>query len=336
MIKKTYYELLNISEDATIDNVEKAYKRVKDLYSDGSDALYSLVSKEERQGILTELEKAHAILTDPEKREVYDVEIDKTKNERIVTPEVDLSSILHTEDSAINKPPLKAVISDFTHSATLIKPLIIFDESMRMLNEQYRILFTRLEDIFIKKSNNVFAITSSVKGEGKTMTSIYLTSVMAATFGKKTLLIEADIRRPTFSSYFTWDKGTPGLRDVLNGSVEAVDAVMKLKNSLLHIIHAGRNVPATEPINAVRMSELIKTFKDQFEYIVIDCTPIIPLADINIISRVVDGILLVVRAGETQRATVLKASKMIASENILGIVLNQAYASTLSLQDYYY
>jgi len=336
MIKKNYYELLNISQDATVGDVERAYNGIRDLYNDESDALYSLVSKEDKEQILSELEKAHSTLTDPEKRRAYDIEFEITHNEGVATAEVELSSILHEGKSTIGQAPLKAVRSDFTHTATLINPLIVSNESKRIFAEQYRVLFTRLEDLFIKRKANIFAITSALKGDGKTVTAVNLTSVMAGAFAKKTLLIEADMRKPMFSSYFNWEKGTPGLREILTGSVRPADAVMKLDGSMLHIIHAGLDVPITDPINASRMDDMLKEFRTQFEYIIIDSPPIIPLADINILSRLVDGLLLVVRAGVTPRDSVLKATKMITENNIIGIVLNDADASTISIENYYY
>jgi len=337
MLKKNYYELLNISKTATIGEVEKAYKNVRNLYSDGSDALYSLVSDEDKVDILTELEKAYSTLTDPEKRRTYDVdELEKAKDLHMATRELDLSSILHNNDSGIKKTTLKAVSYNFKHSATLIAPLIVSDETQRVFNDQYRILFTRLEDLFIKKQHKIFAITSAVKAEGKTITSVNLTSVMSVAFAKKTLLIEADLRRPSFRSFFNWNKDIPGLRDILTSGVKPADAIMKLDDSMLHIIHAGIDTPSMDPINASPMDELLKELRNQFEYIIVDCPPIIPSADINILSRLVDGMLIVVRAGETSRDNVLKATKIVNEKNIIGIVLNDAKATTISLENYYY
>lgn len=240
-------------------------------------------------------------------------------------------SLLHLHNS----------VSESSHKErqplTLRAPLTVMNENDPMMTEQYRILYTRIEEILSSSSYKCFAVTSAVKGEGKTFTSMNMAYLIAHEFKKKVLLIEGDFKNPSVSSYFLPGLPTTGLIDVVRGTAELNDSVLQVKNSNLYILPAGGRVKnSAEFLSSSRMYKILSTLKAEFDIIIIDSPPILSLADMNILSKLVDGVLMVVRAGETPKDIVLKAVNSLSSGKIIGVILNGAERSMKKYERYYY
>jgi receptor protein-tyrosine kinase/non-specific protein-tyrosine kinase len=199
--------------------------------------------------------------------------------------------------------------------------------------EQYRLLRSKLSSLNGNHSNNVIAITSARKGEGKSLTAVNLAIIMAEDQKKKILLIDGDMRKPSIHTFLNC-KSEYGLIDLLAKKVDIESAIVPSGIKNLSLLLAGGQVERpSELISVSLLKEIIEKLRKRFDYIIIDSAPIIPFADMSILADVVDGILLVVMAEKTPKEMVLQALKSLNKENILGVVFNN---SRRRLQNMYY
>lgn len=318
-MEKNYYDLLKIPYETTEAAIKEAYGRAKTMYSNDSAATCSPFSNEQREAMLAEITDAYNTLKDPLKRRTYDDERASSARENNTDNEKSLL-FLHNSVSESSQKDRKSV--------TLKTPLAVMNENDPMTTEQYRILYTRIEEIISSNSYKCFAVTSAVKGEGKTLTSMNMAYLMAHEFKKKVLLIEGDLKNPSLSPYFLTGLPAKGLIDVVRGNAELNDSIVQLKNSNLYILPAGGRVKnSSEFLSSDRMHKILSSLKEEFDILIIDSPPILSLADMNILSKLVDGVLLVVRAGETPKDIVLKAVHSLSSDKIIGVILNGAERS---------
>jgi len=207
--------------------------------------------------------------------------------------------------------------------------LTAVEESDSMVTEQYRILYTKISDWIENKAKKVFAISSAMPGDGKTVTALNLAIVTARDFGKKTLLLEGDFRRPSMSLYLKVEL-EDGLVDLLLSETDIQSTLIPFADTLIPFANDNLSVlPAVKSVkNSIgllssrRMQELLETVKKQYDVILIDAPPVLPLADMGLFEKVVDGIVLVVRAEGTPRGALLRAIDTLATHKLVGIVLN--------------
>ena len=207
--------------------------------------------------------------------------------------------------------------------------------------EQYRILYTKIQEM-LSPGEKVIAVSSSIAGEGKTMTTFNLGVVLARDFDKKVILIEGDLKRPAFSRY-GFSEGT-GLVNILRGeaSLELADTEIihpfpsdEVKG--LAILTAGQTVANTSSLlSSPQLRSLLKSLSEEYDYVLIDTPPVLPLSDMNIFKSMVDGILFVVRAGKTYQHDVLRALNVLDSDRLMGFVLNDVSRSMGSYYGGYY
>ncbi len=327
--EKNYYEFLEITPAAGLEEIEAACRSAKAIYSDDSVAVYSLYTAEERQEMLTRLGDMHATLTDPVKRKGYDEYLRSTGIAR--RHDWDVHSVQAGKDIFEEYTEVGA----FKDKLSLRQPLTVMDGQDPMVVERYRILYMKLEQAALKNSYKTFAITSSVKGEGKTMTALNLSYVMATEFKKKVLLVESDLRNPTISTSWLDMGRLHGLVDVLKGDSDCRASINRLEDTNLYFLPARCSVKNSSVLlDSPNMRTVLNKAKEDFDYVIVDSPPILPLADISILSKAVDGLLLVVRAGVTPKDIVAKAVNSLPRQNIIGIVLNGA--DDAHMKKYYY
>lgn len=207
--------------------------------------------------------------------------------------------------------------------------LVSVDEPDSIITEQYRILYAKLYELQKEKSQKVFAISSSMQGEGKTLTTLNLAVVTARDFGKRTLLLEGDFKAPAISKYLEAELES-GLVDLLLGKddiqstlIPVADTLIPFADDNLSLLPAVKSVRNSSGLlSSQRMRDLLETLRGQYDFIFIDAPPILPLSDMQVFEEVVDGILVVVRAEKTPRDTLSKAVHALQTDKISGIVLN--------------
>lgn len=327
--EKTYYEMLGIPATAPVSEIEQAYRKSKSLYDNDTMALYSLYSAEERQEKLKMLEDIYQTLTDPVKRRSYDEYIGKSSSGATG----DWSPGIGADSRDIHDEYNQA--GAFRDRIGFKKQLALMDSRDTMICERYRILYTRLEQISARRSLKSFAVTSAIKGEGKTVTSLNLAWLMANEFGRKVLLIESDFRNPSISSNYLSMGRLSGLVDVLKGDADIKSAISRYEDTDLYILPARASVKNSSMlIDSQGMRNVLDRAKNDFDYVIVDSPPILPLVDMNILSRLVDGLLLVVKAGSTPKDLVRKAINSLPARNVAGVILNGADDN--HMKKYYY
>ena len=170
----------------------------------------------------------------------------------------------------------------------------------------------------------VVAITSSVPGEGKSTFSVNWALNVAKS--KKTLLIEADLRRPSVANALALEGGEAGLSDVLAGEVALEEALHSVEGSQLRVLAAGKAPP--DPIDLLasrRFSELLDGLRQQYDLIVIDCPPVQLVSDALVVGRQTNGLIYLVKADDTPVSMAKTGLKRVMESGIkvIGVVLNQ-------------
>ena len=203
--------------------------------------------------------------------------------------------------------------------------------------EKFRALVARLEYLHKQSELTRFQVTSSVISEGKTLVSGNVAVTLAKHFGSKTLLIEGDLHRPTLATILGLSK-LPGLSHWWSGRDQDLEQfVCKVDGLPLWFLPAGK--PCDRPSDLLRSARFVKAFAElasQYEWVVVDSTPIVPIVDVNLWSRLVDGTLLVVREGVTPVSALKLGLQALDHPNLIGMVLNDAAAVNESKYDAQY
>lgn len=221
------------------------------------------------------------------------------------------------------KPEVQYVVKRVEN--TKIEPHVVaFHDPSSPIGEQYKIIRTNIQSMKTTKDLKVFSITSSINGEGKTVTAINLVIEMARDLnGKNILLIDADMRKGRVAQYLGLNR-VPGLAEILKGEVEPDVTFVSPNVDNLTIIPAGK-VPKNpaELLGSKKMKVILESLRARFDYIFIDTPPVMPLADPCILGAMADGVIMVAQAGRTQRDMIKHAEQRLtqAHANILGYVI---------------
>lgn len=331
-LKKNYYETLGVSPNASQGEIDLAYQKNRRLFTEGSDAVYSLYTEEEKRERLESLNAAYKTLSNQQKKREYDMTLGKVVHGD-GTYEVDLGYIFGRKDKESSAAPEPVVRQGHYRQAHFIKTIAAMDRAEQVASEQFKLLSSRLEQANKKAGQKVMAFTSAIKGEGKSAVSLNTAYMLATAFGRSVVFVECDLRKPSSLQEQVAIEG-PGLAEVLKGEASLDDAIFTLEDTGLSVISAGvfdRNTP--DIIGSAATASFISSLRQRFEIVVLDCPPVIPLADMSIIEKLVDALVLVVRAGSTSRQLVTSAIEALDRKKFLGAVLNGAETK---LEKYYY
>jgi len=193
------------------------------------------------------------------------------------------------------------------------KPLIVQDSPQSVRAEAFRTLRTNLQFLDIESSAKSFVITSSIPSEGKTTTAANL-AIALADSGAQVVIIDADLRRPKLASYMGLE-GAVGLTDVLIARVNLADALQPWGRGNLVVLPSGAIPPnPSELLGSRAMAALLRTLEGEFDVVIIDLPPLLPVTDAALVSKLTTGALLVVAAGRTHKGEF--AGAITALENV--------------------
>lgn len=217
-----------------------------------------------------------------------------------------------------------------------------WDKRSPILAESFRATLTSLKRELIRNRNaKAILVTSARAGDGKTTMVANLGIALAET-GKRVLIIDADFRRPRLASIFHVND-EPGLADLIEGS-EPVELLTQETVSRETSVPGLFVIPSGKPIGSLskllsspRFPALLKGVRDQFDFILCDAPPILPMADSRLIAQMTDGVVLVVRAGITDKVSLQSVHLCLAEDGvpIIGTVLNCWEPDTSELRSYY-
>ena len=202
---------------------------------------------------------------------------------------------------------------------------LINDESNFMVKEAYKMLRTNIIFSLPEEESSIILVTSSYPLEGKTTNCANL-AVVFSQMGEKTLLIDADLRKPRAHKLFKLTSKT-GLSNVLRNLCTIDEATQKTAYENLDVMASGHIPPnPAELLASDEMKELLSELKKKYKYILIDTPPVNVVSDALILAPVVSGIVLVVRQDVTVHKSVAESLEKIhfTGTKILGFILNDS------------
>ena len=207
---------------------------------------------------------------------------------------------------------------------------LITEKSPFHVSESFNTLRTNVIYSAAAAKNPIFAVTSDVAAAGKTVAAANL-AISLANLGKKVLLVECDMRCPSFSKLFG-KKVANGLSELLAGIVEdTADVVSKYENTTLDVLLCGKIPPnPSELLSSYRMTELAESWRGTYDYVILDMPPIGEVYDAGVVAKLVNGYILTVRANHSNITNVKDAVERIESVNgsVLGMILNDVNVKT--------
>ncbi len=204
------------------------------------------------------------------------------------------------------------------------------------LLESYRVLRTNVRFATVGSESTSILVTSTVPGEGKSLTVANLAVAMALD-GRSVIAVDTDLRRPTLHQKFDCDQ-RPGLTNVLVGNTELDDALQETAIPGLRVLATGPLPPnPAELLNSPAMRNLHGMLRERADVVIYDSPPFLASADAQVLSADVDGVLYVVQFGEARKSAIRHANDLLsqAHANVMGIVFNKITLSGIR-DDYYY
>jgi len=215
--------------------------------------------------------------------------------------------------------------------------LIMELNPMSHISEAYRTLKTNIQFSKWDETLRTIVVTSTLAGEGKTTTICNL-AISYAKEGKKVLLIDGDMRKPTIHRIFSINNRI-GLSNVLANQYTVSEVIRSSSIDNLNILPSGPIPPnPVELLSSPNLTVMLKDIRESYDMILIDTPPILSVADGLIISSLSDGVVLVVQAGKVKRQLIIKSKEKLeyVKAPILGAVLNNKKSKKIETQYYEY
>ena len=224
--------------------------------------------------------------------------------------------------------------AESSESGSRAEDLVVLHEPRSVVAEAFRSMRTAVLFSAPGAPPRVILLTSAGVGEGKTFTSLNLATTLADS-GSRVLLIDADLRRAGCHRAFGI-VNERGLSSFLSGQVTLAEAIRVLDAPKLSFIPAGPTPPnPAELVGSSRMRDTLEQLRDEYDFVIIDSPPTLPVTDAVVLAREADGIVLVVKGHDTPRELVRRARDQLvnAGAHILGALVNNV---DLGWGDLYY
>ncbi|VXB01279.1 polysaccharide biosynthesis tyrosine autokinase [Frigoribacterium sp. 9N] len=221
------------------------------------------------------------------------------------------------------------------HTEASSAPLVVNNDPRSPLAESYRALRTNLQFVSFEGRSRTFIVTSAMPGEGKSTTAANLAVCLAET-GASVLLVDADLRRPRVAEVMGLE-GAVGLTDLLVGRAELVDVVQPWGRLGLHVLPSGTVPPnPSELLGSLAMASLVSTVEVDYDFVIIDTPPLLPVTDAAVLSRCVSGVIVATAAQRSSRHQLKQALAAVSEigSRTLGVVLTMAPTKGLGAYGY--
>ena len=192
--------------------------------------------------------------------------------------------------------------------------IITVEEPLSLAAESYRRIKTSLEFANVDKQPQVVQVVSSMQGEGKSVTVLNLAATYAED-SKKVIVVDLDFRRPKLHRSFNVENKN-GITDVLAGHIKLEEAIKHGDNGI-DCLNRGEKAPyPTAVLGSEQMAKLFDELRKLYEYIIVDCPPILAVSDATIISRLCDGCLFVIYQSKTEKNAAKESIKILRDNNV--------------------
>jgi len=246
-----------------------------------------------------------------------------------------VQSIKDVED--ILGVPFLGGIPYWAHSGleSAIRPIVTEEHSTGAI-EAYRALRTSVISELNKKHEKVLMITSADSREGKTLTALNM-SIMVAQMGKRVLVIDMDLRRGRLHRSLGLDR-EPGVTDVLREGGSLKDIIQPARIENLYVAPSGSGIDdSAELLQSANIVSLLVDVQDDFDYIIIDTSPVLRVTDTVILAtQGIGQVLYVARVNHTPKPMIRYSLDMLKDANILGLVMNSIEMHKISSLYYAY
>jgi non-specific protein-tyrosine kinase len=247
-----------------------------------------------------------------------------------------LDNTIKNENDLQGTPLLAAIGFDILADE---KPLITQIGRYAARTESFRSLRTNLQFVRPDSHPQVIVFTSALPDEGKSTSAINL-AISLTQAGLKTILVEADLRRPKIQDYLEFSSKSEGLSELISGQKKLTAALIKSlirkeESSGLKVLLSGKVPPnPSELLGSAKFDELIGILRKQYEYIIIDCSPLLPVTDAALVAAKADGAVLVIHAGVTKKPHFIGSRDAVTAvgSTILGVVLNKIPEASLEYE----
>jgi capsular exopolysaccharide synthesis family protein len=231
-----------------------------------------------------------------------------------------VTSIAEVEE-LLDAPMLAGIAFD---ADTAKEPLVTSLRSHAPRAEAFRVLRTNLQFVDVASRSKVFVVTSSVPGEGKSTTAVNVAITMAQG-GQRVLLVDGDLRRPQVAEMLGLEREV-GVTTVLLGRIGLDEAIQNHHASGLDVLTSGSVPPnPAELLQSPAMGELLALLREDYDTVIIDSPPLLPVTDAAVLAQQTDGAVIVVRHGRTTREQLAGAQARLhaVDAKVLGAVLNR-------------
>ena len=205
------------------------------------------------------------------------------------------------------------------------------------ISEAYRTLRTNIQYTKIDRPIRTVLVTSSNPGEGKS-TSVANIAITFAQMGTKTLLVDTDLRRPVLHAIFNHHR-TEGLTNVLVGKISLDEGIKPTKIDNLYLLCSGTLPPnPSELLASNAMGQLLQQASARFDILLFDSPPVIAVTDAAVLATKLDGVVLVIKSGETNKDAIFRSRILLENVNakIFGVLVNGVNIDNMYGSNYYY
>jgi len=202
------------------------------------------------------------------------------------------------------------------------RPLVVHSEPLSAGAESYRALRTNLQFVEVAGRSRAFVVTAPTAGTGKSTTTANLALALADA-GQRVVLVDADLRQPKLADYLGVD-GSVGLTDVLIGRADLGDVIQPWGTTSLSVLPAGQIPPnPSELLGSKVMAALISSIGAQFDWVLFDSPPLLPVTDTSVLAEHVKSAVMVVSAGRTTKHQLEMAAQRLrmVDAQVVGVVL---------------
>jgi capsular exopolysaccharide synthesis family protein len=213
----------------------------------------------------------------------------------------------------------------WTVEAERVEPhLVAITQPHSTYCEEYRNLRTQILHRSQRQKLQSIVVASINPSEGKTITALNLSWLLAQTDGVRCLIIDSDLRMPSLTDYLGIETDK-GLSDILMEDAGLQDSIIKLEPAGLYILPGGEaRSDVAELISGPKFKEILRQAREMFDYVIIDAPPLGIFTDANILINHADGAMLVVRAGRTKYSAVDRILETLPRDRMMGVVLNRS------------